>query len=313
MAEGIEKTVCMVSTLPVTYIGRPNATMGISARNSEVTIRELNSVEDLRQALQLEQEVWQLQPADVTPVTTAVATRAAGAFWLGAFDGHSLVGIAYAFPSLHDGYVGLHSHLLAVKDSHQSLGIGYRLKVAQRERALSLGVGEISWTFDPLRSRNAHLNFARLGVVSRKYIPDFYGPQTSSPLDVNSTDRLWVMWELGSRRIEERLRGRDTRSEILDTLKHLEPLVRFNGDGIPVATDVSVAISRQRIAIEVPGDIDRMEQENLALAREWRVATRQAFVAALNANFVVKEFCRSIRGKQGPGAYILERTEPPSV
>jgi predicted GNAT superfamily acetyltransferase len=287
--------------------------MGISAGNSELTIRELSSVEDLRKAVQLEQEVWQLQAADVTPLTTAVASRAAGAFWLGALDGHNLVGIAYAFPSLHDGHVGFHSHLLAVKDSQQNRGIGYRLKVAQRERALSLGVGEITWTFDPLRSRNAHLNFARLGVVSRKYIPDFYGPQTSSPLHVNGTDRLWVMWELGSRRVEHRLLGRDRRAEMLDTLKHLEPLVRFNGDGIPAVADASTAISRQRIAIEIPGDIDRMEHENLPLAREWRVATRQAFTTALNASFIVKEFCRSIRGKQGPGAYILERAEPPGV
>lgn len=299
----------MVSTLTVTYIGRPNATMGISAGNSELTIRELNSVEDLRKAIQLEQEVWQLQAADVTPLTTAIASRAAGAFWLGAFDGQNLVGIAYAFPSLHDGYVGFHSHLLAVKGSHQNRGIGYRLKLIQRERALSLGVGEITWTFDPLRSRNAHLNFTRLGVVSRKYIPDFYGPQTSSPLHVNGTDRLWVTWELGSRRVEERLRGGDTRAETLDTLRHLEPLVRFNGDGVPAIGDAAVAISRRRVAIEVPGDIDRMEQEDLPLAREWRLATRKTFSAALNANFVVKEFCRSIRGNQGPGAYILEKAD----
>ena len=300
----------MVSTLPLTYIGRPNATMGISAGNSELAIRELNSVEDLRKAIQLEQEVWQLQDADVTPLTTAIASRAAGAFWLGAFDGQNLVGIAYAFPSLHDGHVGFHSHLLAVKDPQQNRGIGYRLKLAQRERALSRGVGEITWTFDPLRSRNAHLNFARLGVESRKYVPDFYGPQTSSPLHVNGTDRLWVMWELGSRRVEDRLRGKDTRPEILDTLKHLEPLVRFNGDGVPAVGDAPGALSRQRVAIEIPGDIDRMEQESLPLAREWRLATRKAFSAALNASFVVKEFCRSVRGNQGPGAYILEKTEP---
>ena len=96
---------------------------------------------------------------------------------------------------------------------------------------------------------------------------------------------------------------------MLDTLKHLEPLVRFNGDGIPVVADASTAISRQRIAIEIPGDIDRMEHENLPLAREWRLATQKAFSAALNANFVVKEFCRSIRGNQGPGAYILEKAD----
>ena len=77
----------------------------------------------------------------------------------------------------------------------------------------------------------------------------------------------------------------------------------------PVLADIAAALSRQRIAIEIPGDIDRMEQENLPLAREWRAATRTAFTAALESGFVVREFCRTIRGQQGPGAYLLERAE----
>jgi predicted GNAT superfamily acetyltransferase len=200
--------------------------------------------------------------------------------------------------------------LLAVRESHWHREVGYRLKLAQRERVLKLGVNEISWTFDPLRSRNAHLNFARLGVISQKYLVDFYGPQTSSPLHANGTDRLWVRWQLGSQRVGDRLRARDPRVEVLDALSHLEPLVRFNGDGVPVTADVPTALSRQRVAIEIPGDIDRMEQADMALARRWREATRGAFTATVQAGFVVKEFCRSIRGQQGPGAYLLEKSAP---
>ena len=264
---------------------------------------------ELRRAIQLEKEVWGLEDQDVTPLTAAIAAQAAGAFWLGAYDGADLVGIAYAFPSLHGGRAGFHSHLLAVRGSHREHGIGYNLKLAQRERALALGVGEITWTFDPLRSRNAHLNFAKLGAISDKYIADFYGPQTSSPLHANGTDRLWITWQLGTRRVSERLQGKDPRSEALDALSHLEPLVRFNGDGVPLLAEVSTALSRQRIAIEIPGDIDRIEGEDMPLARKWREATGMAFSAAVQSGFVVKEFCRSIRGQQGPGAYLLERVE----
>jgi len=279
------------------------------AAKPNLVIRELEAISDLTLAVQLEKAVWGLHDADVTPLTTAIASRAAGAFWLGAFEGPNLVGVAYAFPSLHDGRAGFHSHLLAVHASHRGLGIGYRLKLAQRERALARGVSEITWTFDPLRSRNAHLNFGKLGVISERYISDFYGPQTSSPLHVNGTDRLWVTWQLGSKRVDQRLQGQEFRPEVLDAMKHLEPLVRFNGDSRPVLSDISAAVSRQRIAIEIPGDIDRIEQENLPLAREWRATTRTAFTAALEAGFVVQEFCRTIRGQQGPGAYLLERAE----
>lgn len=280
------------------------------SQQPQLAIRELESIPDLRRAILLEQEVWGLSDADATPLTTAIAAQAAGAFWLGAFDGTELVGIAYAFPSLHKGRTGFHSHLLAVRSPYGHRGVGYKLKVAQRERALALGVGEITWTYDPLRSRNAHLNFAKLGVISDRYIVDFYGPRTSSPLHATGTDRLWVTWRLGSDRVSERIRGKESRAEALDALRHLEPLVRFNGDGVPVLADVPTALSRQRIAIEIPNDMDQIEHDDMPLARKWREATRMAFTAAVGSGFVVREFCRSIRGQQGPGAYLLQKPEP---
>jgi len=35
--------------------------------------------------------------------------------------------------------------------------------------------------------------------------------------------------------------------------------------------------------------------------------TRCAFTEALKAGFFVVEFCRMIRGQQGPGVYLLEK------
>src|SRR5262249_31764584 len=158
-----------------------------------------------------------------------------------------------AFPSLEHGRLGLHSHTLAVRAGYADHGIGYCLKLGQRQRALARGITEITWTFDPLRSRNAHLNFAKLGVISDSYRPDFYGSQTSSSLHTNGTDRLWVKWNLDQPHVERRLAGKFNRGEVLDALKHLQPLVSFNGDGKPAESDSAQALSRQRIAIEIPG------------------------------------------------------------
>jgi predicted GNAT superfamily acetyltransferase len=213
--------------------------------------------------------------------------------------------------------------------------LGYRLKLAQRERVLALRIddgrnhdnrisdardlranelrtsglriNEMTWTFDPLQSRNAHLNFAKLGVVSENYKVDFYGPETSSVLHCNSTDRLWVTWPLTSRRVQERLLGKDSRATMMDALSTLTPLIRFNGDGKPVRTDLAAATGRQRIAIEIPSDIGDVETKDAALAREWRMQTRWAFTEALKAGFFVAEFCRTVRGQQGPGVYLLEK------
>ena len=283
--------------------------MPTPSANPGILIRDLESVADLQLAVNLEKQTWEADDRDVTPLALAIATRAAGAMWMGAFDKDQLIGFAFALPSLEHGRTAFHSHMLGVHPSRRGMSIGYRLKLAQRQKALALGIKEITWTFDPLRARNAHLNFGRLGVISNDYRTDFYGPKTSSPLHRNGTDRLWVTWHVADQRVESRLRGKDVRLENLDTLTHLEPLISFNGNGGPALSDLPRALARQRVAIEIPGDMDRIESENEVLARAWRLATRQAFTEALQAGFVVKEFVRSIRGQQGPGAYLLEKSE----
>ncbi len=308
---GAEKACLSDSKMVLIPISRvylaENSIMPDPVSNSAITIRDLTTIAELEAVLRLEKEVWGFEDADVTPLTLAVAMQSAGSIWLGAFDNDALAGFAFAFPSLEQGRVGMHSHTLAVHPSYDNCGLGYQLKLAQRQRALARGITEITWTFDPLRSRNAHLNFSKLGVISDSYRPDFYGAQTSSSLHTNGTDRLWVTWRLADSRVEERLKGKSRRSETLDALAHIEPLIRFNGDGKPAQADLSQALSRQRIAIEIPGDIARIESANRDLAHQWRLATRKAFMDAINAGFTVTEFCRSIRGQQGPGAYLLER------
>jgi len=277
------------------------------APQKPVTIRDLQSVEDLEQAEEVEREVWGLVDRDVMPLALMIATKEAGSVWIGAFDGPKLAGFAFGFLGMEAGQVTLHSHMLAVREPYRDLDLGYKLKLAQRDRALAMRVPEMTWTFDPLQSRNAHLNFGKLGVVSDSYKVDFYGPETSSVLHQNGTDRLWVRWPLASRRVRERLQGKDYRPEVLDAFSRLHPLVQFNGDGRPLRNDLATALARQRIAIQIPSDIGAVEQKDPGLAREWREATRWAFTEALRAGFFAAEFARTVAGKQGPGNYLLEK------
>jgi len=278
----------------------------------EIAIRDLKTIDDLDQLRVVEKAVWGMADADAMSLTLAIALHAAGNIFVGAFAREKLgqekmIGFAFGFLGRELGRTTVHSHMLAVLEPYRHLDIGSRLKQAQRERALALGVPEMTWTFDPLQSRNAHFNFSKLGVIAETYKVDFYGPETSSMLHRNGTDRLWVRWQLNSRRVRDRLAGNDGRAETLDALRLLAPLVRFNGNGHPERADLAESLSRQRVSIEIPGDILEVEHSDMALAREWRAATRWAFTAALQAGFFVAEFCRSIRGQQGPGAYQLLR------
>src|ERR1700693_6496270 len=199
-----------------------------------VVMRDLQSHADLEQAEALEMEVCELADRDVMPMAMIIATKEAGSVWLGAFDGPKLAGFAFGFLGMEHGRLMLHSHMLAVREPYRDLDLGYKLKLAQRERALAMRIQEMTWTFDPLQSKNAHLNFGKLGVVSDIYKIDFYGPETSSVLHRNGTDRLWVKWPLTSRRVQERLLGKDSRAAMVDALSTLTPLIRFNGNGKPV-------------------------------------------------------------------------------
>jgi len=273
----------------------------------QLAIRDLQTIEDLTQLKAVEKEVWAMVDEDTLPLTLAIASKAAGNIFVGAFDQEKLVGFVFGFLGREHGQTTIHSHMLAVLDAYRHLDLGSRLKVAQRERALAMGVNEVTWTFDPLQSRNAHFNLSKLGVVSDTYKVDFYGPETSSMLHRNGTDRLWVRWILNSKRVRDRLAGKNARTETLDAMRLLAPLIRFDPSGKPERAELSESIARQRVSIEVPGDILEVERTDAGLAREWRDATRWAFREAMKAGFVVAEFCRSIRGQQGPGAYLLQR------
>jgi predicted GNAT superfamily acetyltransferase len=279
-------------------------TPGVSPK---IQIRDLDTVDDFLQVKAVEKEVWGMGDEDSLPMTLAVACKAIGNIFVGAFDGDKLVGFAFAIFGRERGQITVHSHMLAVLERYRQHDFGMKLKHAQRERALALGIREMTWTYDPLQSRNAHFNFTKLGIVSDTYKVDFYGPETSSMLHRNGTDRLWVRWLLDSRRARDRMAGKDTRVETMDAMRLLAPLVSFNGDGRPARADLAEALARQRVSIEIPGEILEVERVDMGLAREWREATRWAFREAIAAGFYVAEFCRSIRGQQGPGAYLLEK------
>ncbi len=170
---------------------------------AKTAIRDLKSIDDLSQLKALEKQVWGMADDDALPLTLAIALKTAGNIFVGAFDkeidNEKLVGFAFGFLGREHGQTTIHSHMLAVLDAYRHLDLGSRLKQAQRERAMAMGVHEMTWTYDPLQSRNAHFNFSKLGVVSDTYKVNFYGPETSSVLHRNGTDRLWVRWILNSK------------------------------------------------------------------------------------------------------------------
>ena len=109
-------------------------------------------------------EIWGVSDLDVLPALALRPQVEVGAILLGAFAEGRMVGFVFGFPGILNGETIIHSDMLGVTSEYRSQSVGYLLKCAQREAALAIGVKRITWTFDPLQSRNAHLNFGKLGV-----------------------------------------------------------------------------------------------------------------------------------------------------
>ena len=164
----------------------------------------------------------------------------------------------------------------------------------------------MTWTFDPLQSRNAHLNFARLGVMADRYEINFYGETTSSFLHRHmGTDRLWVSWPLRSKRVSERIERREGKKEVSSELRNITTLVRVDANNSPARGELKAKAVERYAAIEIPNEIGALQQENPELAVRWREATRAAFSEALAAGYIVTEFYGSNKSARGCGTYLL--------
>jgi predicted GNAT superfamily acetyltransferase len=277
-------------------------------------IREVETEAEHHAIEDLQKEAWGFNDLDTVPAATLIATQHAGGIVLGAFEGASMIGFAYAFPAFEGGRVSMHSHMLAVKPEYRNFQAGFYLKLAQRERVLAMGLDEITWTFDPLQSLNAHLNFSKLGVVSRRYLVNFYGEASSSPLHQGfGTDRLWVSWLLRSDRVEQCIsRGPSYRAAKVarassDAAAIIKSSLIYSEGARPLLVDLSGSLSANRCTIEIPHDINSVKEREPKLGTEWREATRAAFLAAIEAGFLVEDFVR-IDGLPDPTwFYLLSR------
>ena len=167
-----------------------------------IGIRELSTIEEFRDAVHLQQVIWGFEEIELLPVRLFVVASKIGGQSLGAYDGERMIGFALAIPGLKPGgKTYLHSHIAGVLPEYRNYGIGRRLKLRQREDAISRGVDLIEWTFDPLEIKNAYFNIERLGAVVRRFVRNQYGVTTSKLHGGLPTDRCIAEWWLKTERV----------------------------------------------------------------------------------------------------------------
>ena len=237
-----------------------------------IELRQLSGLDEFPDVLRLQQVIWGFDDIELLPLRFLVVVSKVGGHVFGAYDGVDMVGFCFAIPGIKPGGLPyLHSHMLGVLPEYHNFGIGRRLKLRQRDEALSRGIQLIEWTFDPLELKNAFLNIEKLGAIVRRYYPNQYGT-TSSPLHGGlPTDRCMAEWWIGTPRVRSILAG----------------------ETVP---------RNPQERISYPADIARIRTEDNERAREIQAANADGFLRAFENGLAVTGFRRS----ETEGTYLLE-------
>jgi len=196
-----------------------------------IEYRQLFSLPELEQVLQLQQIIWKFADIELLPLRFLIVVTRVGGHVFGAFEEGRPIGFVFAIPGIKpDGRSYLHSHMLGVLPEYRNAGIGRRLKLLQRDDALGRGIEMIEWTFDPLELKNAFLNIEKLGAIVRRYSENTYGV-TASPLHGGlPTDRCSAEWWIDSPRVKRALAGEDLPHKAIECVSYPADIARIRAE-----------------------------------------------------------------------------------
>ena len=273
----------------------------------EIEIRPLHTVDEYRVAEHLQREVWNLDDVKIAPDHLLITAQKNGGLVLGAFDvaaegGERLVGFLFGFVGLmSDGRAKHCSHMVGVAPAYQSQNLGYRLKLAQREHVLGQGLDLVTWTFDPLESRNARLNFSKLGATCNTYLRNLYGSMRDQLNAGLLSDRFQVDWRVASDHVAGRLRGDGAGALLAEGISILNRALPGD-DGLPHPSQKTLPIAGDRFLIQIPPHFQAIKTADFELARAWRSHTRVLFEAAFVGGYTVVD----LLFEQGRSYYLLD-------
>lgn len=275
------------------------AAANAAADRAAVQIRMLGDVDEFALVADLFQSIWAKQ-GENSPVNveTLRALSKAGSYVGGAFEHGELVGACFGFFAAPDQRA-LHSHIAGVAHRMRGRSVGFALKVHQRAWALAEGLDEISWTFDPLISRNAYFNLVKLGAMPSSYHRNFYGHMADALNGSDDTDRMLVSWRLRDPRVVAASHAAPELAAVDEhAIRRAEPLLDVGGDLAPVIRRTDARLVR----VALPRDIEALRITDPEQASRWRLALRRTLGELLETGGRVLAFDRS-------GAYTIDRGE----
>jgi predicted GNAT superfamily acetyltransferase len=276
-------------------------------------IKILEAPEEMPAVEALQRAVWPDSETDVVPAHVFIAAIHNGGLLLGAYAEDQLIGFVFGFPGLEstpDGPRAKHcSHMMGILPGYRDSGVGFALKRAQWQMVRHQGLDHITWTYDPLLSRNAYLNITKLGAVCNTYRRSEYGDMRDGLNAGLPSDRFLVDWWINTRRVERRLGKRARRPLKLDNFSQadLQPLYVLQASDVswPRPPEHFSPLAGRLALAEIPADIDALKEADFAIARDWRFFSRELFETAFASGYLITDFVYD----QGRSFYVLSHGE----
>lgn len=229
---------------------------------------------------------------------------------LGAFDNENLVGFCLGFTGRKGKQLYFYSHQTGVLPELQNAGIGYQLKMKQRECVIRMGLKLMEWTFDPLRGLNGNFNFRKLGVICRTYIPNYYGIMRDELNAGMPSDRFMVEWWLKSKRVVDRERGKTPAphfKQFLSKGTEFANETEMLEKGIRRFTKTNFNLNSSFILLEIPENIRKIKETNMNLAIEWCEKIRPTFLNYFSKGYAVSDFISEKIEGERRNFYLLSK------
>lgn len=248
-------------------------------------IRRLKSKSELEGCVKIQSLVWGLKEEETVSAEILATCLKHSALILGSFHLKGLLtGFCFSIPSRWKGEPAHHSHMLAVLPEFRDQGIGFALKKAQFD-SLKKSVEWITWTFDPLESRNAALNL-KLGVSINTYLRDLYGDGENCLLHQGlGTDRFVAEWPT----------SRPGRSRAQLPAPFLSPensilATKWDESGFYRPAKIDLALRGRELLLEIPENIQKIKESAPRSVKEWRKMTREAAEHYFSSGYTIRKF-----------------------
>ncbi len=276
-------------------------------------IRLIETPEEMPLVEHLQRNVWPDSETDVVPLHMLITAVHNGGLVLGAFIDEKIIGFIFGFPGLEttaDGPRPKHcSHMMGIHPDHRDSGVGFALKRAQWQMVRHQGLDHVTWTYDPLLSRNAYLNIAKLGAVCTTYRRAEYGEMRDGLNAGLPSDRFQLDWWINTRRVERRLgkRSRPTLKLTHVARSGLHPFysVQTSTNDLPRPPEHVPPFEERLLLAEIPGDVNTIKAKDFSLARDWRFFTRELFETAFSKNYIITDFIFDKNEGNPRGLYVM--------